>query len=127
MNLNFQDKSILIVEDDPISALLFKELLEPTQAKLTVVYDGNSLFEVIRNHAIDLILLDIRLGDQNGFQLLPKIREINPNIIVIAQTANAFLDNRVKCMEAGFDEYISKPVSSEELFYKLTKFLLPQQ
>jgi CheY-like chemotaxis protein len=120
----FLKKSILIVDDDPVSALLFKEFLEPTKAKIFVVYDGNSVFKIIKDQDIDLILLDIRLGDYSGFELLPKIREINPEIIVIAQTANAMIDDFTKCMEAGFDDYISKPIMSKELFLKLEKHLM---
>ena len=119
----FLGKSILIVDDDPISALLFKEFLEPTEAKVFIAYDGHSIFEIIKNQDIDLILLDIRLGDQNGFQLLPKIREINPRIKVIAQTANALVDDLTKCLDAGFDDYISKPIISSELFMKLEMLL----
>lgn len=121
----FLGKSILIVDDDPVSALLFREFLEPTEASIFVAYDGFSVFEIIKNQNIDLILLDIKLGDQNGFQLLPKIREVNPDIIVIAQTANALVDDLDKCLEAGFDDYISKPILSKELYLKLEKHLLP--
>ena len=115
----FIGKSILVVDDDPTSALLFTELLEPTEANIIVVYEGCSIFNIIKNRTIDLILLDIRLGDCNGFDLLPEIRKANPQIIVIAQTANAMVDDYQRCMDAGFDDYISKPISSRELYEKL--------
>ena len=124
MKSAFLGKSILVVDDDPISVLLFKEFLRQTEARIFVAYDGHSIFNIIKEQQIDLILLDIRLGDQNGFQLLPKIREINPKVKVIAQTANALVDDQPKCMEAGFDDYITKPIMSAELFLKLKKHLL---
>ena len=119
----FSGKSILIVDDDPVSALLFKEFLEPTGAKIIISYDGCSIFNIIHHQTIDLILLDIRLGDCNGFDLLPKIREINSQIPIIAQTANSLIDNYTKCMNAGFDDYMSKPIKSNELFAILEKHL----
>jgi CheY-like chemotaxis protein len=117
-------QTILIADDDPVSALLFKEFIEPTGATTIIVYNGNSMTELIKNQDVDLILLDIRFGDCSGFDLLPLIRKINPNIKVFAQTANALIDNYHKCIEAGFDDYLSKPINSTELLSKLEKHLL---
>jgi two-component system, cell cycle response regulator DivK len=119
----FIGKSILIVDDDPTSALLFKEYLEPTNANIIIAYDGNSIFAILKNQPVHLVLLDIKLGDCNGFDLLPKIKAMNPKIIVIAQTANAIIDDYHKCIQAGFDDYLSKPINSSELYNKLSNHL----
>lgn len=125
MNSLLHGKSILIVDDDFTSVLLFKELIEPTEATIFECYDGCSIFSIIREYSIQLILLDIRLGDCSGFELLPEIRKVDPSIIVIAQTANAMIDDYDRCIAAGFDDYISKPISSRELYQKLKKYLNP--
>jgi CheY-like chemotaxis protein len=119
----FVGKTILIVDDDPISALLFQEMLEPTKANIFVVYNGCSALNIVKSQSIDLVLLDIKLPDCNGFDILPKIKAIKPEIIIIAQTANAMVDDHTKCINAGFDDYISKPILSVELYSKLEKHL----
>ncbi|HEY4787716.1 MAG TPA: response regulator [Bacteroidales bacterium] len=123
MKYQFNGKTILIADDDPISALLFKEFIEPTGALTIIAYDGASMLKYIKDQDVDIILLDIRFGNLNGFDLLPKIRRINPSIKVFAQTANALIDDYNKCMEIGFDDYLSKPINSTELFSKLKKHL----
>jgi CheY-like chemotaxis protein len=116
-------QTILIADDDRVSALLFKEFLEPTGATIIIAYDGQTMTKLIKNQKVDLILLDIRFGIHNGFDLLPLIRQTNPETKVFAQTANAIIDNYNKCIEAGFDDYLSKPINSIELLAKLEKHL----
>lgn len=123
MNLNIPDKKILIVDDDSVSVFLFTELIEPTGAKIATAKDGKSAIKTIKNEDIDLVLLDLKLKDCSGYSVLKKIRKLNPNIRVIAQTAYAMIEDYQKCIEAGFDDYLSKPISSDDLYTKLTKHL----
>ena len=123
MNLNIPDKKILIVDDDSVSVFLFTELIEPTGAKIATAKDGKSAIKTIKNEDIDLVLLDLKLKDCSGYSVLKKIRKLNPNIRVIAQTAYAMIEDYQKCIEAGFDDYLSKPIKSEDLYTKLTKHL----
>ena len=123
MNLNIPDKKILIVDDDSVSVFLFTELIEPTGAKIATAKDGKSAIKTIKNEDIDLVLLDLKLKDCSGYSVLKKIRKLNPNIRVIAQTAYAMIEDYQKCIEAGFDDYLSKPINSDDLYTKLTKHL----
>jgi CheY-like chemotaxis protein len=123
VNLNIPDKKILIVDDDSVSVFLFTELIEPTGAKIATAKDGKSAIKTIKNEDIDLVLLDLKLKDCSGYSVLKKIRKLNPNIRVIAQTAYAMIEDYQKCIEAGFDDYLSKPISSDDLYTKLTKHL----
>lgn len=68
-------------------------------------------------------MLDIQLPDKNGFDLLPEIRKINPDIKIIAQTAHALPEDKSKAIAAGFDDYISKPINHETLFMKINSIL----
>jgi CheY-like chemotaxis protein len=123
VNLNLPDKKILIVDDDSVSVFLFTELIEPTGAKIATAKDGKSAIKTIKNEDIDLVLLDLKLKDCSGYSVLKKIRKLNPHIRVIAQTAYAMIEDYQKCIEAGFDDYLSKPISSDDLYTKLTKHL----
>ena len=123
MNLNIPDKTILIVDDDSVTVYLFKELIEPTGAKIISAQNGKSTMQIISKQKVDLILLDLKLKDCSGFTLLKEIRHVNPNILVVAQTAYAMIEDYQKCIEAGFDDYLSKPIKSEDLYTKLTKHL----
>ena len=75
------------------------------------------------NQEIDLVLLDIRLPDINGFDLLVKINEVLPGVPVIAQTAFVMAGDKKKCFDAGFDDYISKPIQRDELYAKIEKYI----
>lgn len=123
MNINFKGKTILVVDDDLTSLLLFNELLESTGADIVCAPDGKSAIEALVNRNIDIVLLDIKLTDISGYALLIEFRKINPFIIVIAQTALS-VESYQKCIEAGFNDYITKPIMSNELLFKIDKHLI---
>ncbi|NJM16224.1 MAG: response regulator, partial [Bacteroidales bacterium] len=72
---------------------------------------------------IDLILMDIKMPLLNGYDATKQIKEINPNIPIIAQTAFSMKNDRIKCIQAGCDDYISKPIDIERLFNKMKSLL----
>lgn len=71
---------------------------------------------------IDLVLMDIKMPGMDGYEATRKIKQINPQIIIIAQTAHAMAGDREKVLNAGFDEYISKPIRSKILMDMIRKF-----
>ena len=123
-NRNLKDKKILIVDDNEMVNFYFSELFSDTGAEIIFSKSAkNALIEIKKNEHLDLILLDIQLPDKNGFDLLPEIRKINPDIKVIAQTAHALPEDKSKAIAAGFDDYISKPINHEMLFMKINSIL----
>jgi len=66
--------------------------------------------------------MDIRLPDINGLEVTKKIREMNKEIPIIAQTAHAMGNDRKRCLEAGASEYISKPIDVDHLLYLINKY-----
>ena len=126
MKLNLSEKTVLIIDDDRVSSFLFIELIEPTGAKIITADDGQSALQIIKNNKIDLILLDLKLKDCTGFALLKEIRKVQPQIKIIAQTAYAMVEDYQECIEAGFDDYLPKPIISEDLYSKLLKYLAPE-
>jgi two-component system CheB/CheR fusion protein len=117
---NWNNKVILLVEDDLINQEYFKTILMPFEVELLLCLSGEEAIECCKNEKnIDLILLDIRLPHIDGYETFKKIKEINPIIPVIAQTAFAMPNDTLKCIEMGFSDYISKPINKKELFSKI--------
>jgi len=114
-------KNILIVEDLEYNRLLFNEYLNDTGANLFFAINGNEAIEISKKTKIDIILLDIQLPDINGYELIKEIKKIQPDAILIAQTAYALSGERKKALEAGFNQYISKPIKQDVLLTALTK------
>jgi CheY-like chemotaxis protein len=85
------------------------------------VSDGVSAIEAFYEIAdFDLVLCDLRLPDISGFEVLSAIRRINHSIPVIANTAYVMNEDRRKCLKAGFNDYLSKPISREDLLKVLS-------
>jgi PAS domain S-box-containing protein len=122
---NLGGKKILIAEDDFYSREMITHLLSKTGATLLVARDGMEAVEEFQRDQdnVDLVLLDIQLPEMNGFEVLKILRTINPDLTVIAQTAYAMLEDIRRFREAGFTDYITKPISQEKLFAILDKYL----
>jgi CheY-like chemotaxis protein len=113
-------KKILIVEDDLSSRLYLNKILE--RAGTTIINAGDGVEAVnlvLANVDIDIVLMDIQLPVMDGYAALTKIRECRENIIVIAQTAYALLGDKEKILNSGFNDYIIKPILSQNLIEKL--------
>jgi signal transduction histidine kinase/CheY-like chemotaxis protein len=108
--------NILIVDDDETSACLITHILSKYSNKTEVVTDGLSAVETCKNDkSIDLILMDFQLPVMDGYEATRKIREFNKEIIIIGQTAFGFADDREKAINAGCNNYISKPMNRKLL------------
>ncbi len=121
---DWKDKTILVVEDDEVNTFYFKEVLSDIKAKVYYAVDGqmaNRLFKKYPN--IDLVLLDIRLPDINGFDLCRQFKKSRPDLLVIAQTAFASDADKKKSITAGCDDFIAKPIKKAVLFNTLKKHL----
>jgi CheY-like chemotaxis protein len=102
---------ILIVEDNPDNMKLFRALLTMKGHTVTALPSGEGLLEALAEHLPDLVLMDIQLPGRDGFELLSEIRA-SPyaKLKVVALTAHAMSGDREKARDAGFDEYITKPI-----------------
>lgn len=80
--------------------------------------NGEVLFELIKEQVPDLVLPGMHMPVVNGYQAIEKIREMNYTFPVIAQTAYAMADERIKIRESGCDSYISKPINADQLIQK---------
>lgn len=113
---------ILIVEDDEISYSLLKRILQKISKEVLHAMTGVEAIEVCRNNPdLDLVLMDIRMPIMDGNEATRNIRQFNKDVIIIAQTAYAFSSDKEKALEAGSNDYISKPVSSDRLYELIKK------
>jgi len=107
---DWNDKIFLVVEDTASNFQLISTYLQHTNVKLISVIDGYSaVAEVKANPSISLVLMDIRLPELNGLKATALIKQLRPELKVIAQTAYAMESDRLMCMEAGCDAFIAKP------------------
>jgi CheY-like chemotaxis protein len=120
INESLKGKKILIVEDDLSSRLYLNKILEKSEIVALNAGDGQEALDTaIQNPDIDIILMDIQLPVMDGYTTARKIREIRPDVIIIAQTAYGLMDEKEKIMQAGFDDYMIKPIISQLLVEKL--------
>ena len=107
---------VLIAEDDEPSEMLISMELEKFSKEILKVTTGTDAVETCRNNPdIDLILMDIQMPEMNGYQATREIRQFNKDVIIIAQTAFALKGDMEKAIEAGCNNYISKPIRHKEL------------
>jgi PAS domain S-box-containing protein len=123
-NYNWQDKTVLIVEDDESSFVLLSTSLQETKIKILHASNGKEAVEKIKEgNKVDIVLMDIQLPLMNGYEATKEIRKINQDIPVIAQTAYAMQGDYNKSMEAGCNDHINKPVDTKTLMRKMDQFL----
>jgi len=112
----WKGKVILIVEDDPASSMLLEIILSKTGAKLLFAESGEKAVGIVkRTKAIDLVLMDIKLGGINGLQATTQIKSISPNMPIIAQTACVVYGDKERCIQSGCSGYITKPIVTDLL------------
>jgi PAS domain S-box-containing protein len=116
---------ILIAEDDEISQKLASTFVKEFSKGILVAKTGTEAVKLFHDHPdIDLILMDIRMPEMNGYEATRKIRQMNPNVVIIAQTAFAQAGDREKSIEAGCDDYIPKPISRDKLTSLVHKYFV---
>jgi CheY-like chemotaxis protein len=113
-------RKILIVEDDMSSRLYLNKILERAGVIIMNAGDGQEAVDVaLSNPDIEIILMDIQLPVLDGYSALIKIREVRKDIIIIAQTAYGLLGDKEKILNSGFNDYVIKPILSQNLIEKL--------
>jgi CheY-like chemotaxis protein len=114
----FEGRSILLAEDDVRNIFALSHVIEPLGAKLQIARNGREALDLLASTPeIDLVLMDIMMPEMDGLTAMAEIRR-NPrfaHLPIIALTAKAMANDRVRCLEAGADDYISKPIDVDKL------------
>ena len=129
----FPGYSILLAEDIEINREILITLLEPTALKIDCAEDGIQALEFFQNspEKYDLIFMDIQMPKMDGFEATQSIRALNlpraKTIPIIAMTANVFREDIDKCLHAGMNGHVGKPIFIEEVLTQLRKHLCPNK
>lgn len=123
-NYNWQDKVILIAEDEEINYIFLAEALRETNAEILHARDGQEAINLFnQSKQIDLILMDIKMPGVNGYDATCHIKEQKPDLPIIAQTAYALSGEKEQILNSGFDDYIAKPIKQEKLLEIIARHL----
>jgi CheY-like chemotaxis protein len=115
---------VLIVEDEPFTMDYLSIILKNICSEIIRADNGVDAVKICRgNPDIDLILMDIKMPLRNGYEAAKEIRTFNKEVVIIAQTAYAMPEDREKAIEAGCNDYITKPIDKEELIFKIENVL----
>jgi CheY-like chemotaxis protein len=113
-----------MAEDNAINQRVGKLILQRAGFNIDLVGDGNEALEAHRTSPYDLILMDCQMPTMDGFEASRQIRQlIQPQPIIIAVTANALVGERERCLNAGMDDYLSKPFQAEQLVAVVRKWV----
>jgi len=118
---------VLIAEDDEGSAMLIAMAINGFSKAIIKVRTGIEAVEACRNHPdIDLILMDIKMPEMDGFEATRQIRQFNKDVIIIAQTAYALTGDREKTLAIGCNDYIAKPIQKDQFIVLIEKYFKKQ-
>jgi len=125
---HLQNLKILIAEDDETSELLISMTVKIFSKEILKARTGSQAVEICRNNPdLDLILMDIKMPEMDGYTATQQIRQFNKEVIIIAQSAFALSGDRERALEAGCDEYIAKPFNKPALTILLKNILLDKK
>lgn len=109
------DLHILVVDDHPINRRLLADQLTALGYRVITANDGLDALAVLNTNSVDIVLTDVNMPNMDGYRLTHRLRELNHNFPVIGVTANALAESKLRCIEAGMDNCLSKPVTLDTL------------
>lgn len=129
-SLNYEkSQKILLAEDNPVNLMLIKSYLKNINPGLDLIEaaNGRIALEIFKEAKPDILITDIQMPELNGYELSKAVRELDygAKIPIIALTAGTIKGEKEKCLEAGMDDYLSKPILEETLRKTLEKWLIP--
>jgi len=118
---------ILLVEDNPINQKVAARLLERAGHNVTIATNGKEALDCVFRRAFDLVLMDVQMPEMDGLEATMEIRRQEAGsprrLPIVALTAHAMVGDRERCLEAGMDGYVTKPVQIQVLFQVMAEAL----
>lgn len=114
--------SILLAEDNPVNQKVATIMLRRLGYRADVAANGLEVLQALETKHYDMVFMDVQMPEMDGLETTRRIRSSGIDSLIIAMTAHALEGDREKCLSAGMDEYISKPIKMEELQKVLEKF-----
>ncbi len=123
-SFDFTGRKILVVEDNETSRFYYEAALKKCNATALWAKTGVEAVEVFKNEpGVELILMDLNMPEMDGFEATKLIKQINPNVPVIVQTAFILSGEETKSFEAGCDEFLTKPIRLNLLLEAIGRYL----
>ena len=123
-NIVVDEITVLIAEDDEISFAYLEIMLSNEKCRIIHTRDGAETINTVRNNPdIDLVLMDLKMPVLDGVRATIEIRRFNKDIPIIAQTAYVFESDRIEAMNAGCNDYLSKPIRRNQFLKKMQEYI----
>ncbi|MEK6746059.1 MAG: response regulator [Pseudomonadota bacterium] len=122
----FSDVNVLVVEDMKVNLMLITKILEKHGCKVSSAVNGKEGVKAVSKNKYDIVFMDCQMPEMDGFEATGKIRELEGNerhTIIVALTADAMTGDREKCLKAGMDDYLNKPIKPEQITKTLKKWI----
>ncbi len=121
---------VLVVEDNEVNQIVAKSILAKMGVTPVMAGNGSEALSLLESRDFDLVLLDIQMPEMSGYEVTEVIRDSSStvrkhDITIIAMTAHALKGDREKCLDAGMNDYVSKPVNPAELWEVISKYASP--
>ncbi len=123
--ISLKDRRILLVEDNEINQLVMNEILLDYEVQLDIADNGLKALEMLETSEYDIVLMDVQMPVMDGYEATQKIRQQSKwkHLPVIAMTAHAMEGDKEKCLQAGMNDYLTKPIDDEILSAALIKWI----
>jgi len=117
---------VLVAEDSRSNQMLFKTLLERMGLDVVIAEDGKVALSMLLSERFDLVLMDVQMPNMSGYEVADVVRKKGINVPIVALTAHVMKGDAEKCLTAGCDDYLAKPVDRQELNSVINRYLTPK-
>ena len=114
---------VLLVEDNAVNKKIATKILQKMHLEVETADNGQEALDMCHEHSYDLIFMDVMMPVMDGLEATSKLRDEGNKTPIVAMTANAFEEDKRKCLSAGMDGFLSKPLKKNEIIFELDRFL----
>ncbi|WP_158587194.1 response regulator [Motilimonas pumila] len=118
---------LLVVEDNPLNQILARDLLEQNKITVVMANNGQEAVEAVAKEVFDGVLMDLQMPVMDGIEACKIIRRTEPDLVIIAMTANALVGDKERVLAAGMNDHIAKPIQVDEMFHTLSRWITPAE